>query len=51
VVLTIEQKLKVESLPEWDGNHDTAIDYFWEVSQLANLQGWIPKALGFWLPA
>jgi hypothetical protein len=41
----------VESLPEWDGDHDTAIEYFWEVSQIANLQGWIPKALGFWLPS
>ncbi|KAJ7828717.1 hypothetical protein B0H13DRAFT_1916894 [Mycena leptocephala] len=50
LVPTIEPKMKVESLPEWDGNHDTAIDYFWEVSQIANLQGWIPKALGFWLP-
>ncbi|KAJ7689537.1 hypothetical protein B0H16DRAFT_1487201 [Mycena metata] len=51
VVPTIEPKLKVESLPEWDGNHETAIDYFWHVSQTANLLGWIPKALGFWLPS
>jgi hypothetical protein len=50
LVPTIEPKVKIEALPEWDGDHDTAIDYFWEVSQLANLQGWIPKALGFWLP-
>ncbi|KAJ7676044.1 hypothetical protein DFH06DRAFT_1318182 [Mycena polygramma] len=51
VVPTIEPKLKVESLPEWDGNHSTAIDYFWEVSQVANLDGWLPRALGFWLPS
>ncbi|KAJ7772521.1 hypothetical protein B0H14DRAFT_3508931 [Mycena olivaceomarginata] len=31
MVPTIDPKLKVESLPEWDGSLDTAIDYFWEV--------------------
>jgi hypothetical protein len=51
MVPTIEPKLKVESLPEWDGNHDTAIDYFWEVGEMATLMGWVPKALGFWLPS
>ncbi|KAJ7637947.1 hypothetical protein DFH06DRAFT_1335594 [Mycena polygramma] len=51
MVPTIEPKLKVETLPEWDGNHDTAIDYFWEVGHLATLQGWLPQALGFWLPS
>jgi hypothetical protein len=42
--------LKIEQLPEWDGNHSTAINYFWEVGQLAMLEGWMPEALGFWLP-
>lgn len=51
MVPTIELKLKVESLPEWDGNHDTTINYFWEVSQVANLLGWLPHTLGFWLPS
>ncbi|KAJ7918044.1 hypothetical protein B0H13DRAFT_2321827 [Mycena leptocephala] len=32
-----------------DGNHDTAIQYFAEVSQKAALEGHIPRALGFWL--
>ncbi|KAJ6452592.1 hypothetical protein C8R45DRAFT_1112895 [Mycena sanguinolenta] len=50
MVPTIEPKFKVESLPTWDGDHKTAIDYFWEVSELANLRGWMPEALGFWLP-
>ncbi|KAJ7429242.1 hypothetical protein B0H11DRAFT_2266488 [Mycena galericulata] len=36
-------------LPTWDGNHDTAIQYFWDVSQKAALQGYIPAALGYWL--
>ncbi|KAJ6571915.1 hypothetical protein B0H19DRAFT_1064932 [Mycena capillaripes] len=30
IVPTIKPKLKVESLPEWDGEHDPAVDYFWE---------------------
>ncbi|KAJ7895831.1 hypothetical protein B0H13DRAFT_1885354 [Mycena leptocephala] len=51
MVPTIEPKIKVELLPEWDRNHETAIDYFWEVSQVANLLGWLPRALGFWLPS
>ncbi|KAJ7870839.1 hypothetical protein B0H13DRAFT_1896021 [Mycena leptocephala] len=51
IVPTIEPKLKPESLPEWDGDHDTAIDYFWQVGEMASLMGWLPKALGFWLPS
>jgi hypothetical protein len=50
MVPTIDPKLKLEALPEWDGNHDTAVDYFWEVYQIASLLGWLPRALGFWLP-
>ncbi|KAJ7315708.1 hypothetical protein DFH08DRAFT_942785 [Mycena albidolilacea] len=50
MVPTIDPKLKLEALPEWDGNHDTAIDYFWEVYQIASLLGWLPRTLGFWLP-
>ncbi|KAJ7675478.1 hypothetical protein B0H17DRAFT_840960, partial [Mycena rosella] len=50
-VPTIDCKLKINSLPEWDGNPDTTIDYFWEVGQMAALEGWMPKALGFWLPS
>ncbi|KAJ7430271.1 hypothetical protein B0H11DRAFT_1943358 [Mycena galericulata] len=46
---TIEAKLKLADLPTWDGNHDTAIQYFWDVSQKAALQGYIPAALGYWL--
>jgi hypothetical protein len=51
MVPTIEPKLKPDSLPEWDGDPDTAIDYFWDVGQVAILQGWLPQALGFWLPS
>jgi hypothetical protein len=50
MVPTIDPKLKLEALPEWNGDHDTAIDYFWEVYQIASLLGWLPRALGFWLP-
>ena len=48
-VPTIKAELKHENLPSWDGNHDTAIEYFWKVQQLASLGGWIPQALGYWL--
>ncbi|KAJ7084573.1 hypothetical protein B0H15DRAFT_951453 [Mycena belliarum] len=51
MVPTIEPKLKLESLPTWDGNYDTAVEYFWDVGQLASLLGWLPQALGFWLPS
>ena len=46
---SIKTELKVEQLLEWDGNHWTAIDYFWQIQQLAYLGGWLPKALGYWL--
>ena len=46
---SIKTELKVEQLPEWDRNHWTAIDYFWQIQQLAYLGGWLPEALGYWL--
>ena len=46
---SIKTELKVEQLPEWDGNHWTAIDYFWQIQQLVYLGGWLPEALGYWL--
>ncbi|KAJ7198064.1 hypothetical protein C8J57DRAFT_1256071 [Mycena rebaudengoi] len=49
IVLTIEPKLKVENLLEWDGVHSSVINYFWNVGQLATLGRWLPEALGYWL--
>ena len=49
LVATIRNELKQEHLPIWDGNKDTAIEYFWKIQQLAALEGDIPVALGFWL--
>lgn len=46
---TIRNDLKQEQLPVWDGNKNTAIEYFWKVQQLAALEGDIPQALGYWL--
>ncbi|KIK05316.1 hypothetical protein K443DRAFT_91526, partial [Laccaria amethystina LaAM-08-1] len=46
---TIDSKLKQEDLPTWDGNPNTAIEYFWKVQQQASLGGYIPSALGYWL--
>ncbi|PPQ97535.1 hypothetical protein CVT26_002411 [Gymnopilus dilepis] len=48
-VPTIKAELKLDQLPSWDGNHETAIEYFWKIQQLAALRGQIPEALGFWL--
>lgn len=45
----IKAELKPEHLPSWDGNHDTAVDYFWKIQQLASLGGYVPQALGYWL--
>ncbi|KAJ7443799.1 hypothetical protein FB451DRAFT_1413427 [Mycena latifolia] len=36
---------------QWNGDFKTAMDYFWDVGQLASLSGWMPNALGFWLPS
>ena len=49
LVATIRNELKQDQLPVWDGNKDTAIEYFWKVQQLAALEGDIPVALGYWL--
>jgi len=46
---TINSKLKQEDLPTWDGNLNTAIEYFWKVQQQVSLGGYIPSALGYWL--
>ena len=48
---TIRNDLKQDQLPVWDGNKNTAIEYFWKVQQLAALEGDIPQALGYWLSA
>ena len=49
LVATIGNELKQDQLPVWDGNKDTAIEYFWKIQQLAALEGDIPVALGYWL--
>jgi hypothetical protein len=46
---TIKAELKKDDLPTWDGDHETAIEYFWKIQQLASLGGFIPQALGYWL--
>ncbi|KAJ7862685.1 hypothetical protein B0H13DRAFT_1899961 [Mycena leptocephala] len=49
MVPVIEPKLKLDSLLEWDSEPNTAINYFWDVRQVAILQGWLPQVLSFWL--
>ena len=46
---TVKTDIKLEQLPTWDGNHNTAIDYFWKIQQLAAMKGYLPQALGYWL--
>lgn len=48
-VPTIKSKLKPDQLPKWDGNKNSALEYFWDVQQLAALGGYMPQALGYWL--
>ena len=49
MVATIRNELKQDQLPVWDGNEDTAVEYFWKIQQLAALEGDILVALGYWL--
>ena len=46
---TIKAELKPDNLPSWDGNPDTAIQYFFDVQELASLGGHILDGLGYWL--
>jgi hypothetical protein len=40
---------KLSDLPSWNGDHETAVKYFWDVSQKAALGGTIPELPGQWL--
>ncbi|EDR11762.1 uncharacterized protein LACBIDRAFT_323941 [Laccaria bicolor S238N-H82] len=46
---TVRTDIKLDQLPTWDGNHTTAINYFWKIQQLAAMKGYLPQALGYWL--
>ena len=46
---TIKTEIKQEALPRWDGNPNTAVQYFLKIQQLAALEGDLPEALGYWL--
>ncbi|RDB15449.1 hypothetical protein Hypma_004156 [Hypsizygus marmoreus] len=46
---TIKTEIKVDDLPSWDGSYDTVLQYFWDVQELAQMGGYIPEALGYWL--
>lgn len=49
IKLTIKTEIKQEQLPRWDGNPNTAVEYFLRIQQLAALEGDLPEALGYWL--
>ena len=46
---TIKTEIKQETVPHWDGNPNTAVQYFLKIQQLAALEGDLPEALGYWL--
>lgn len=46
---SIKIELKPEQLPRWDGDWDTAVQYFFEIQEIAALGGNIPRHMGFWL--
>ncbi|KZP21110.1 hypothetical protein FIBSPDRAFT_741208, partial [Athelia psychrophila] len=46
---SIKTELKPEQLPTWDGQYDSAIQYFYEIQEFAALGGNIPQKMGFWL--
>jgi hypothetical protein len=46
MIPTIKAELKIEQLPVWDGNYDSAVEYFWKIQQLASLGGISRKPLG-----
>ncbi|KAJ7227956.1 hypothetical protein C8J57DRAFT_1252193 [Mycena rebaudengoi] len=43
---TIDFKLKISDIPEYNGDHDTAIYWFHEIDQKAGLGGNVPQVLG-----
>ncbi|GJF00939.1 hypothetical protein PsYK624_172430 [Phanerochaete sordida] len=45
----IEPKFRPDNLPSWDGDAETAIDYFVRVDELAQLGGSMPQQLGMYL--
>ncbi|SJL06726.1 uncharacterized protein ARMOST_10068 [Armillaria ostoyae] len=49
-IATIKLEFKIDNIAKWDGNGDTALDWFWEIKELAKLEEYIPQALGKFLP-
>lgn len=45
----MKTEIKPEQLPSWDGEYDSAIQYFFEIQEIAALGGDIPDRMGFWL--
>ncbi|KAF9020509.1 hypothetical protein BDZ89DRAFT_1138611 [Hymenopellis radicata] len=45
----IKNELKVEDLPKWNGEHDSAMQYFWKISHLASLGEKIRTTLERWM--
>ncbi|EIN06288.1 hypothetical protein PUNSTDRAFT_72988, partial [Punctularia strigosozonata HHB-11173 SS5] len=46
LVPKIKNELKPEDLPEWDGSHESALDYFAAIQECAAIGGLIPGQIG-----
>ncbi|RDB29278.1 hypothetical protein Hypma_014871 [Hypsizygus marmoreus] len=49
VIPTIKADLKTDDLPTWDGKSYSAVQYFSDIQELAEMGGHLPEALGYWL--
>ncbi|RDB15235.1 hypothetical protein Hypma_004746 [Hypsizygus marmoreus] len=49
VIPTIKADIKTDDLPTWDGKSYSAVQYFSDVQELAEMGGHLPEALGYWL--
>ncbi|RDB19205.1 Retrovirus-related Pol polyprotein from transposon opus [Hypsizygus marmoreus] len=49
VIPTVKADIKIDDLPTWDGRFNSAIQYFSDVQELADMGGYLPEALGSWL--
>ncbi|RDB30586.1 hypothetical protein Hypma_005926 [Hypsizygus marmoreus] len=49
IVPTIKPDIKTEDLPSWDGKPYSAVQYFSDIQELAEMGGHLPRALGYWL--
>ncbi|KAF8995155.1 hypothetical protein BDZ89DRAFT_1149724 [Hymenopellis radicata] len=45
----LKNEIKIEDLPKWNGEHASALAYFWRILHLASLGEKVQKNLGAWM--